>query len=101
MKTRERKTRDFTDIRCVKGEDQKVLIDRKDLKMRWKEYFRILLNEKFPRENQDENGWNKGLVDKINDVKFLSVVNRIKNKAVEPDGLLVEVLKVLGGNRVE
>lgn len=33
-KTRERKTRCFTDIRCVKGEDQKVLIDRKDFKIR-------------------------------------------------------------------
>lgn len=55
-------------------------------------YFRALLNEKFPGENQDKVEWNEGLVDKFNGIKILSVINKIKcRKAVRPDSLPVEM----------
>lgn len=36
MKVREKKTRGFTNIRCVKEENQKVLITEEEIKRKWK-----------------------------------------------------------------
>lgn len=47
------KTRYFINVRYVKEEDQKILINGKDIKRKWKKNFRSLSNE-FPRENQDK-----------------------------------------------
>jgi len=41
---RERKTRDLCTVRCVKYEDQKVLVRDEEIKERWKEYFDKLFN---------------------------------------------------------
>ena len=45
-KLRERKTKDFKYIKCVKGEDERVLIKEEEIKERWKSYFENLLNKK-------------------------------------------------------
>ena len=41
---RERKTRDLCTMRCVKDENQKVLIRDEKIKKRWREYFDRLFN---------------------------------------------------------
>ena len=41
---RESKTRDLCTVRCVKDEDQKVLVRDEETKERWKEYFDKLFN---------------------------------------------------------
>jgi len=41
---RERKTRDLCTVRCVKDENQKVLIRDEEIKERWREYFNKLFN---------------------------------------------------------
>ena len=41
---RERKTRDLCNVRCVKDEDQKVLVRDEEIKERWREYFDKLFN---------------------------------------------------------
>ena len=41
---RERKTRDLCTVRCVKDEDQKVLVRDEEIKERWREYFDELFN---------------------------------------------------------
>ena len=41
---RERKTRDLCTVRCVKDEDQKVLVWDEEIKERWREYFDKLFN---------------------------------------------------------
>ena len=41
---RERKTRDLCTVRCVKDEDQKVLVRDEEIKERWREYFDKLFN---------------------------------------------------------
>ena len=46
VRIRERKTRDLCTVRCVKDEDQKVLI-RDETKERWREYFDKLFNARF------------------------------------------------------
>lgn len=52
MEGRERKTIDFTYIKCVKGKKHKVIIYRKNIKRKWKKNFRAFLNEEFLKENQ-------------------------------------------------
>ncbi|KAF3641352.1 (+)-neomenthol dehydrogenase [Capsicum annuum] len=44
-KARERKGRDFDQVKCIKGEDGRVLVEDAHIKKRWREYFHGLLNE--------------------------------------------------------
>ena len=41
---RERKTKDLCTVRCVKDEDQKVLVRDEEIKERWRDYFDKLFN---------------------------------------------------------
>ena len=41
---RERKNRDLCTVRCVKNEDQKVLVRDEEIKKRWRKYFTKLFN---------------------------------------------------------
>ena len=41
---REKNTRDFGTIRCIKDQNHKVLVKDTDIKERWKEYFDKLFN---------------------------------------------------------
>ncbi|KAF5957849.1 hypothetical protein HYC85_005074 [Camellia sinensis] len=46
-KIRERKTRDFNQVKCIKSEDSKVLVKDDEIKERWKNYFeKLRLKEK-------------------------------------------------------
>ena len=49
-KMRERKTRDFTQVKCIKSEDSRILVKDDEIKERQRVYFEKLLNEK-PEEN--------------------------------------------------
>ena len=44
-KIRERKTKDFNQVKCIKSEDSKVLVRDEEIKERWNNYFEKLLNE--------------------------------------------------------
>lgn len=44
-KGREIKTRHLNQVKCVKDEEGKVLVQEKDIKYRWKTYFYNLFNE--------------------------------------------------------
>jgi hypothetical protein len=43
-KTREMKTRDLNGVKCIKDEDQRVLVKEEQIKERWKSYFDKLFN---------------------------------------------------------
>lgn len=45
VRMRERKSTDLDHGRCIKSEDQKVLVKNNDLKERWKKYFNKFSNE--------------------------------------------------------
>ncbi|KAH0664891.1 hypothetical protein KY285_026097 [Solanum tuberosum] len=45
-KARERKARDLDQVKCIKDEEGKVLVDETSIKQRWRRYFHKLLNEK-------------------------------------------------------
>ena len=42
---RDRKCRDLDHVRCIKSEDQRVLVKDEEIKERWRSYFQKLLNE--------------------------------------------------------
>jgi hypothetical protein len=44
-KSRERKTRDIIQVKCIKDETERLLIKDEDIKNRWREYFDKLFNE--------------------------------------------------------
>lgn len=44
---KERKTRDFDQVKRVKDEEDKVLVQENDIKDRWKMYFYNLFNEAY------------------------------------------------------
>jgi len=43
-RAREKKTRDLGNVRCIKGEDGKVLVEETKIRERWQNYFSMLLN---------------------------------------------------------
>ncbi|KAG5601650.1 hypothetical protein H5410_033020 [Solanum commersonii] len=45
MLARERKARDLDQVKCIKDEEGKVLVDESSIKQRWRRYFHKLLNE--------------------------------------------------------
>ncbi|WMV16255.1 hypothetical protein MTR67_009640 [Solanum verrucosum] len=44
-KARERKARDVDQVKCIKDEEGKVLVEETSIKQRWRKYFHKLLNE--------------------------------------------------------
>jgi hypothetical protein len=44
-KLRERKTRDFNEVKCIKDEADRLLVKDKKIKNRWREYFDKLFND--------------------------------------------------------
>ena len=48
-KARERKGRDLDQVRCIKGEDGRVLVEDGHIKKRWQSYFHRLLNDEGDR----------------------------------------------------
>ena len=44
-KARERKTRDLNQVKCIKDENQNVLVNEGVIKERWNEYFTKLFND--------------------------------------------------------
>ncbi|KAJ0183401.1 hypothetical protein K1T71_001377 [Dendrolimus kikuchii] len=97
-KERDHQSNDMTHIRCIKDEDGKVLTDDCSIKARWMKYFDKLLNEEnmWHHELEDLRG-NMGLVNEIRMDEVQDVLRKMKNgKAVGPDGIPIEVWKMLG-----
>jgi hypothetical protein len=44
-KLRERKTRDFNQVKCIKDETDRLLIKDEEIKNRWRDYFDKLFND--------------------------------------------------------
>nr|XP_009785284.1 PREDICTED: uncharacterized protein LOC104233574 [Nicotiana sylvestris] len=44
-KAREKKARDLDQVRCIKDENYRVLVEEAQIRQRWKSYFHKLLNE--------------------------------------------------------
>jgi hypothetical protein len=63
-KLRERKTRDFNQVKYIKDEADRLLMKNEEIKNRWREYFDKLFNdesEKTAIELDDSNNTNRQL----------------------------------------
>src|SRR3989441_6535610 len=89
---------------CVKGVDERIVVEEEGIMQRWKEYYEQLLNEEF-----DWNKDNIGSTDVMNreeasvDERLISVsevrlaIAKAKSgKAAEPSGVATDMLKAAG-----
>ena len=101
-KSRDRATKDLTHIKQIKDRNGKVFSREECIRARWKEHFEKLLNEENPRTITEEGNPRAGPVPDITREEVKRALDKMKNgKAVGPDGIPVEVWKVLGGEGVD
>uniref|UniRef100_A0A8D8SH78 Craniofacial development protein 2 n=2 Tax=Cacopsylla melanoneura TaxID=428564 RepID=A0A8D8SH78_9HEMI len=95
-KTRDRATKDFTHIKNIKDKEGRVLRDEEEIKERWEEYFRNLLNEENERRIFEDGAPNQGMTKGIEREEIVFVLKKMKNgKATGPDELPVEAWKAM------
>ncbi|KAM3202500.1 hypothetical protein P3L10_030124 [Capsicum annuum] len=102
-KARERKGRDLDQVRCIKGEDGRVLVEDGHIKKRWQSYFHRLLNDEGDRaivlgelehsgECRDFSYCRRFKVDEVR-----QAVRRMRRgRATGPDEIPVEFWKFVG-----
>ncbi|KAM3252049.1 hypothetical protein P3L10_006119 [Capsicum annuum] len=102
-KARERKGRDLDQVRCIKGEDGRVLVEDGHIKNRWQSYFHRLLNDEGDRaivlgelEHLEEcRDFSYCRRFKVEEVR--QAVRRIRRgRATGPDEIPVEFWKFVG-----
>src|SRR6201996_4537218 len=89
--------------KCIKDVYGKTIVDADDIKKRWKKYSERLLNEENPRSEQafsQARNLEEGQMVKRGDI--VRAIERMQNnKALGPDGIPIEVFKVIGKNGVD
>ena len=98
---RERKTRDFTQVKCIKDETNRLLVKDDEIKNRWREYFDNLFNgenESTMIELDDSfDDTNKQFVRRIQESEVKEALKMMKvGKALGPDNIPIEVWRCLG-----
>jgi hypothetical protein len=97
----ERKTRDITQVKCIKDATERLLTKDEDIKNRWREYFDKLFNEdsgsSFIELDISSDDLNRQFVRRIQESEVKDALKRIKGgKAMGPDGIPIEVWRTLG-----
>jgi hypothetical protein len=99
-KLRERKTRDFNQIKCIKDEADRILVKDDEIKNRWREYFDKLFNdesEKTATELDDSIDTNRQFVQRIQVSEVKEALKKMKiGKALGPDDIPIEVWRYFG-----
>jgi hypothetical protein len=99
-KLRERKTRDFHQVKCIKDETDRLLMKDEEIKNRWIAYFDKLFNdesEKSAIELDDSIDTNRRFVRRIQESKVKEALKKMKTgKALGPDDILIEVWRCFG-----
>ncbi|VDL77118.1 unnamed protein product [Nippostrongylus brasiliensis] len=97
-KARHRAGLDVRVVRAVKSATGSVLRAPVEVKSRWEEYFKGLLNEEYPRESVRDAEPVEGPIKLWTEEEVQKAVKEMKiGKAVGPDRVPVEIWKVLGG----
>jgi hypothetical protein len=99
-KSRERKTRDIIQVKCIKDETERLLTNDEDIKNRWREYFDKLFNEDSERScielDISLDDLNKQFMCRIQESEVKDALKRMKGgKAMGPDGIPIEVWRSL------
>ena len=102
-KQRDKKSKDLDHIRCIKDEDQRVLVKDHEIKGRWRTYFEKLLNGDNTRElsrqgiGESSRSNNNYYFRRIRTQEVEEALRRTKiGKALGPNGILIEVWKNVG-----
>jgi hypothetical protein len=100
-KFRERKTRDFNQVKCIKNEIDKLLVKDYEIKNKWREYFDKLLNEESEKAAIElDNSFdytNKRFGWRIQESEMKEALKLMKtDKALGPDDISIEVWRFLG-----
>jgi hypothetical protein len=100
-KSRERKTRDIIQVKCIKDETERLLAKDEDIKNKWREYFDKLFNEDSVSSSIEldisSDNLNRQFMRRIQESKVKDVLKRMKGgKAMGPDGIPIEVWRRLG-----
>ena len=95
-KTRERRTRDLTDIAYIKDSNGTILTDEDEINARWKESFETLLNVENIREEIEFIVPVQGPIPSVNDTEISKQLSNMgRNKACGPDDLPIEAIMVV------
>uniref|UniRef100_A0A1S4B021 Craniofacial development protein 2-like n=1 Tax=Nicotiana tabacum TaxID=4097 RepID=A0A1S4B021_TOBAC len=107
-KARERQARDLDQVRCIKGEDGRVLMGDSQVKLRWQAYFKDLLNEEGDRNielgelGHSEQHKDFGYCRRIRVEEAMRALRRMSSgRATGPDEIPVEFWKCMGRSGVE
>ena len=100
-RVRERKTRDFSQVKCIKDDMDQLLVKEDEIRLRWQEYFDRLYNgdnENTTFQLDDSfDDTNRRFVRRIQESEVKEALKRMKGgKATGPDGIPVEVWRCLG-----
>jgi hypothetical protein len=99
-KIRERKTKDFNQVKCIKDETDRLLVKDEEIKNRWREYFDKLFNdesEKTAIELDHSIDTNKRFIRRIQESEVKKDLKKMKTgKALGSDDILIEVWRCLG-----
>jgi hypothetical protein len=104
-RTRERKTRDINQIKCIKDRTDRLLVKDEEIKDRWREYFDKLFNGEnegrtFELDDSSDD-INRRFVRRIQEAEIGEALKRMKGgKAIGPDGIPIEVWRCLGERAV-
>ncbi|KAL6531334.1 acyl-CoA-binding domain-containing protein 4 [Orobanche minor] len=103
---RERKTRDIGKVKCVKDTDQKVLVQDKEIKERWRSYFDTLFNGHQEQDignlNIPSSMVNREFKRRIQKGEVTMALKKMGSKKAEgPDGIPIEVWRCLGERGID
>ncbi|XP_070049210.1 uncharacterized protein [Nicotiana tomentosiformis] len=102
-KLRERKARDLDQVRCIKDENGRVLMEDVQIKRRWQNYFHKLLNEEGDQDivlgelEHSESHRDFGYCRSIEVDEIVGAMRKMsRGRATRPDEIPVEFWKCVG-----
>jgi hypothetical protein len=100
-KSRERKTRDIIQVKCIKDETERLLTKDEDIKNRWREYFDKLFNEDSGSLSIEldisSDDLNMQFIRRIQQSEVKDALKMMKGgKTMGPDGIPIEVWRSFG-----
>jgi hypothetical protein len=101
VKSRERKTRDIIQVKCIKDATERLLTKDEDIKNRWREYFDKLFNEDSRSSSIEldisSDDLNRQFVRRIQESEVKDALKRMKGgKTMGLDGIPIEMWRTLG-----
>ena len=103
-RARDRKRRDFNQVKCIKDEREQLLVKEDEIRHRWQEYFDKLFNGENENTVQLDDSFddtNMRFVWRIQESKVREALKRMKGgQAMGPDGIPIKVWRCLGDSAI-